>query len=130
MRRIETTEAPAPGGHYAQAVVHGGFVFVSGQLPIDPATGEKRTGSIEEQAALTLDNMLAIVAAAGSDKSHIVKTTVYVSDIELWARVNEVYAAFFGLYRPARVGVPVSTLHHERRMERWPLDETSSAFPG
>ena len=117
MRRIETDKAPKPRGHYAQGVSHGGFVFVSGQLPIVPATGEKITGSIEEQTRQVLDNVFAVVEAAGSDKSRIVKTTVYVSDIELWGRVNEVYAAFFGLYRPARAVVPVKELHHGFKIE-------------
>ena len=117
MRRIDTKDAPSPGGHYAQGVSHGGFLFVSGQLPIDAKTGEKKTGAIEEQTQQVLDNVLAIVVAAGGDKSHIVKTTVYVSDIELWERVNKVYAEFFGLYRPARAIVPVKELHHGFQIE-------------
>ena len=117
MRRIDTKDAPSPGGHYAQGVSHGGFLFVSGQLPIDARTKEKKTGAIEEQTQQVLDNVLAIVVAAGGDKSHIVKTTVYVSDIELWERVNEVYAEFFGLYRPARAIVPVKELHHGFQIE-------------
>ena len=117
MRRIETNDARSPGGHYAQGVSHGGFLFVSGQLPIDAKTGEKKTGAIEEQTRQVLDNVLAVVVAAGGDKSHIVKTTVYVSDIELWERVNDVYAEFFGLYRPARAIVPVQELHHGFQIE-------------
>jgi len=117
MRRIETDDAPSPGGHYAQGVSHGGFLFVSGQLPIDAKSGEKKTGAIEEQTRQVLDNVLAVVVAAGGDKSHIVKTTVYVSDIELWERVNAVYAEFFGLYRPARAMVPVPELHHGFQIE-------------
>lgn len=117
MRRIQTNDAPSPGGHYAQGVFHGGFLFVSGQLPIDAQTGEKKTGTIEEQTRQVLDNVLAVVAAAGGDKSHIVKTTVYISDIDLWDRVNEVYAKFFGLYRPARAIVPVKELHHGFQIE-------------
>ena len=84
MRRIQTDDAPSPGGHSAQGVSHGGSLFVSGQLPIDPQTGEKKTGAIEEQTRQVLENVLAVVVASGGDKSHIVKTTVYVSDIELW----------------------------------------------
>lgn len=117
MKRIQTNDAPSPGGHYAQGVSHGGFLFVSGQLPIDAQTGEKKTGTIEEQTRQVLDNVLAVVAAAGGDKSHIVKTTVYISDIDLWDRVNEVYAKFFGLYRPARAIVPVKELHHGFQIE-------------
>lgn len=117
MRRIQTEDAPAPGGHYAQAVAHGGFLFVSGQLPLDPRTGEAKTGSIEDQTQQALENVLAIVEAAGSDKAHVVKTTLYVSDIALWERVNAVYAKFFGLYRPARAIVPVKELHHGVQIE-------------
>lgn len=117
MRRIHTENAPAPGGHYAQGVVHGDLLFVSGQLPIDPETGEKRAGAIEEQTELALRNVLAIVEAAGGDKSSIVKTTIYVSDIELWGAVNEVYAKFFGTHRPARAVVPVKELHHGLEIE-------------
>ena len=117
MRRIQTDDAPSPGGHYAQGVSHGGFLFVSGQLPIDAKTGEKKTGAIEEQTQQVLENVLAVVAASGGDKSHIVKMTVYVSDIELWERVNDVYAEFFGLYRPARAMVPVKELHHGFQIE-------------
>jgi len=117
MRRIQTDDAPSPGGHYAQGVSHGGFLFVSGQLPIDAKTGEKKTGAIEEQTQQALENVLAVVAASGGDKSHIVKMTVYVSDIELWERVNDVYAEFFGLYRPARAMVPVKELHHGFQIE-------------
>jgi 2-iminobutanoate/2-iminopropanoate deaminase len=112
MKAIETENAPSPGGHYSQGVTHGGFLFVSGQLPIDPATGEKKTGPIEEQTRQTLDNVLAIVRAAGGDKANVVKTTVFVSDIALWSRVNDVYAEFFGDHRPARAVVPVTELHH------------------
>jgi 2-iminobutanoate/2-iminopropanoate deaminase len=126
MRRIETDDAPAPGGHYAQGVSHGGFLFVSGQLPIDPKTGETNAGSIEEQTRLVLDNVLAVVSAAGGDRSNIVKTTVYVSDIRLWDRVDAVYTAFFGLYRPARAVVPVKELHHGLDIEI----EAVAAIPG
>ncbi len=117
MRRIQTDDAPSPGRHYAQGVSHGGFLFVSGQLPIDPKTGEKKTGAIEQQPRQVLENVLAVVVASGGDKSHIVKTTVYVSDIELWGRVNEVYAELFGLYRPARAIVLVKELHHGFQIE-------------
>lgn len=108
---IFTTNAPAPGGHYSQAIVHNGFVFVAGQLPIFP-NGEKCLGSIEEQTALVLDNLHAILEAAGSSMALVVKTTVYVADIQLWGRVNAVYAEKFGSHRPARAIVPVPELHY------------------
>lgn len=112
MRAISTPRAPQPAGHYAQAIVHGDMVYVAGQLAIDPATGEKVTGTIEEQTERALANVAAILEAAGSGLDRVVKTTVYVSDIDLWGRVNEVYARAFGDHRPARAIVPTCELHH------------------
>jgi 2-iminobutanoate/2-iminopropanoate deaminase len=117
MIQVSTPNAPQPAGHYAQAIVHDGLVYVSGQLPVDPATGEKRLASIEEQAEQALKNVAAILQAAGSDLNHVLKTTVYVSDIGLWGRVNAVYAAFFGDHRPARAVVPTRELHYGFQVE-------------
>jgi 2-iminobutanoate/2-iminopropanoate deaminase len=111
MRFISTSGAPAPGGHYSQAVVHGGLVFVSGQLPIDPETRTPIPGTVEEQTECALRNLAAILEAAGSGIDRVLKTTVYVSSIESWGRVNAVYAAFFGEHRPARAVVPTGDLH-------------------
>ena len=112
MKTISTPDAPTPAGHYSQAVVHGDLVFVSGQLAIDAATGQKQAGTIEQQTKIALGNVSAILRAAGSDVERVLKTTVYISDIELWGRVNEVYAEFFGSHRPARAVVPTRDLHH------------------
>ncbi len=117
METIFTPDAPKPGGHYSQAVVHNGFVFVSGQLPVDPETGEKNLGSIEEQTELVLKNTAAILEAAGSGIDRIIKTTVYVSDIGLWDRVNAVYTEFMGDHRPARAVVPTRELHFGFQIE-------------
>ena len=117
MIEISTPHAPQPAGHYAQAIVHNGLVYVSGQLPVDPASGEKRIGSIEEQTEQALRNVAAILVAAGSDLDHVLKTTVYVSDISLWGRVNAVYAAAFGQHRPARAVVPTRELHYGFQVE-------------
>lgn len=117
MIEVSTENAPGPSGHYSQAIVHGNLVYVSGQLPIDPQTGEKRIGSIEEQAEQALKNLSEILKAAGSDTSQVIKTTVYVSDIELWDRVNAVYARFFGEHRPARAVVPTRNLHFGFQIE-------------
>lgn len=111
MQTIKTPDAPAPAGHYSQAIIHDGLVFVSGQLPIDPATRTPCTGAIEEQTELVLRNLSAILEAAGSGIDRVLKTTVYVSDIELWGRVNATYSAFFGEHRPARSVVPTRELH-------------------
>lgn len=112
MKEIFSPNAPKPAGHYSQAVIHDNIIYVSGQLPIDPATGEKRLGSIEEQTEQVLKNMSEILIAAGSDINKVIKTTVYISDIQLWNRVNEVYGKFFGEHRPARAVVPIKNLHY------------------
>ena len=117
MIEISTPDAPGPAGHYSQAIVHGEMVYVSGQLPIDPQTGEKRVGSIEEQTEQALQNLAAILRAADSDLDQVVKTTVYISDIQLWGRVNEVYSRFFGKHRPARAVVPTRELHFGFQIE-------------
>lgn len=110
--RIQTAQAPTPAGHYSQATVHNGVVYVAGQLAIDPATGARMLGSIEEQTERTLRNVEAILLAAGSDFAHVLKMTVYVADISLWAAVNETYARILGPHRPARAIVPTRDLHH------------------
>lgn len=112
MRKIQTPDAPAPGGHYSQAIVHNGLVYVSGQIPIDARTGEKQLGSIEEQTELVLRNTGEILRAAGSDLSRVLKMTIYVADINLWSQVNAVYARVMGEHRPARAVVPVKELHY------------------
>jgi 2-iminobutanoate/2-iminopropanoate deaminase len=112
IRRIQTTDAPIPAGHYSQATVCDGIVYVAGQLAIDPATGERRLGSIEEQTERTLRNVEAILHAAGSDWSRALKVTVYVADIALWGAVNAVYARVLGDHKPARAIVPTKDLHH------------------
>ncbi len=117
MELIQTPNAPQPAGHYAQALVHNGLVYVSGQLPINPARDEKRVGSIEEQADQALRNLQAILQAAGSDLDRVLKVTVYVSDIQLWGRVNAVYARVFGAHHPARSVVPVGELHYGFQLE-------------
>ena len=112
MIMISTPDAPSPAGHYSQAVVYGDTVYVSGQLAVDPITGEKGVGSIEEQTRLTLRNIEQILLAAGSDLAHVIKTTAYISDVELWGGVNQAYAEVFGDHRPARAVVPSRDLHY------------------
>jgi 2-iminobutanoate/2-iminopropanoate deaminase len=109
---IQTPNAPLPAGHYSQAVLHEGLVYIAGQLPIDPATGNKVLGTIEEQTERTLLNLKAIVEAAGTDLAHVLKVTVYIADVGQWGAVNGVYARFFGAWRPARSVVPTKELHH------------------
>lgn len=112
IKRINTPNAPKAGGHYSQATVYNGLVFVAGQLSIDPATGAHKIGTIEEQTELALNNVHAILQAAGSDWSRVLKMTVYVADINLWEAVNKVYARILGEHRPARAVIPTGPLHY------------------
>jgi 2-iminobutanoate/2-iminopropanoate deaminase len=117
MKKVYTSQAPTPAGHYSQAMIHNGLVYVSGQLPINPATGEKELGSIEKQTRQVLENLKVILNSAGSGLASVIKTTVYISDILLWDEVNEVYAEYFGKVRPARSVVPVKELHFGFQIE-------------
>jgi 2-iminobutanoate/2-iminopropanoate deaminase len=117
MKEIFTPHAPQPAGHYSQAIVHGNLVYVSGQLPIDPHNEEQRVGSIEEQTEQVLTNLAAVLRAANSGLDLVLKATVYVSDIALWGRVNQVYSRFFGKHRPARAVVPTRELHYGFQIE-------------
>jgi len=117
MEKIFTENAPVPAGHYSQAVVQNGLVFVSGQLAVEPETGKKKLGSIEEQTEQALKNVAEILKAANSDISQVLKTTVYVTDISLWDRVNTIYAEFFGEHKPARAVVPTKELHFGFKVE-------------
>ena len=110
MEIISTPKAAAPLGHYSQAVVHEGLVYVSGQLPIDPVDDQLFFETVEEQTLQTLHNVQAVLLAANSDKSLVLKSTVYISDISIWAQVNQVYAEFFGDHKPARAAVPTKAL--------------------
>src|SRR5262245_65989138 len=92
---ISTTHAPSPAGHYSQAIVHNGTVYVAGQLPVDPVTGERNLGGIEGQTEQALKNVAAVLEAAGCDLAHVLKVTIYVSDIGQRSKVNAVYARFF-----------------------------------
>ena len=112
MRFVETPHAPRPAGHYSQAVVHGGLVFVAGQLPADPENPSRPQGDVEEQAERALRNVEAILDAAGSGLDRLLSVTIYVADVGLWPRVNAAYARVLGPHRPARAVVPVKELHH------------------
>ena len=112
IKRINTPNAPKAGGHYSQATVYNGLVFVAGQLSIDPATGEKKLGSIEEQTEQALANVHAILKAAGSDWDRVLKVNISVAGIELWEAVNKVYARVLGENRPARAVIPCGELHY------------------
>ncbi|MGP1350246.1 MAG: RidA family protein [Hoylesella marshii] len=110
MKTIHTEQTPKAVGPYSQAIEAGGFVFASGQLPIDPATGTFAEGGIKEQTRQSLTNAQAVLRAAGIDLTHVVKTTVFLSDIDNFAAMNEVYAEFFKEPYPARSAFAVKTL--------------------
>lgn len=109
---IYTTDAPAPIGPYSQAVEQNGMLFISGQVPIDPATGSVVPGGISEQTDMVLKNIKAIIKAAnyGNDLSKIVKCTIFLSDISLFAEMNTVYATYFLNNPPARAAIAVKAL--------------------
>ena len=112
LESVFTPGAPPPGGHYSQAIVHDGLVWVAGLLPVEADTGEKVLGGIEDQVGTILRNLTAILTAAGSSPARVLRATIYVADIELWGRINTVYADYFGDHRPARTVVPVPELHY------------------
>ena len=109
MKALHTKSAPAAIGPYSQAIEVNGFVFASGQIPIDPATGEFVEGGIKEQTRQALTNAAHIMAEAGIDLSHVVKTTVFLADMADFAAFNEVYAEYF-TSKPARSCVAVKEL--------------------
>ena len=116
-KQINTAAAPAAIGPYSQAIGANGIVFVSGQLPIDPATGAFAEGGIKELTRQSLTNMKAILAEAGLTMANVVKTTVFLADMADFAEMNEVYASFFEGVCPARSAVAVKTLPKEARVE-------------
>ena len=101
-----------PAGHYSPAIVHNGLVYVSGQLPIDPVTGQHETGDVVAQTQQVLNNLKRILEASGSSIDQVLQVTVYTSDVSLWGDINRVYAEFFGAHRPARAVVPTAPLHY------------------
>lgn len=117
MNKIKLPNAPEPKGHYSSAVVHNGLIFVSGQLPRNAATGAVETGAIEAQTELALRNVEQILLAAGSDLNQVLQFTIYVSEMELWDKVNETYARILGEHKPARAIVPVKDLHFGTQIE-------------
>ena len=110
MKAIQTNNAPAAIGPYSQAIEVNGFIFASGQIPIDPATGEFVEGGIKEQTRQSLLNAKSILIAAGTDLNRVVKTTVYLSDMANFTAMNEVYSTFFEQPFPARSAVAVKDL--------------------
>jgi 2-iminobutanoate/2-iminopropanoate deaminase len=114
---VSTTEAPAAVGPYSQAVRVGQFLFTAGQIPLDPKSGQIVSEDISEQARRVLDNLTAVLAAENLTFSHIIKTTIFLTDMNDFAAVNEVYASYFSEQPPARSTVAVSALPKGARVE-------------
>ena len=114
---ISTEKAPGAIGPYSQAVKVGGFVFVSGQIPIDPATGNFVSEDVGEQTEQVLKNLSAVLEAAGSSMAKVVKTTVFLADMNDFAVMNEIYGRYFSEMSPARATVQAARLPRDARVE-------------
>ncbi|HEU4401154.1 MAG TPA: RidA family protein [Candidatus Polarisedimenticolia bacterium] len=117
LRIITTDKAPRAIGPYAQGIAANGFVFLSGQVPLDPATGELVRGSVEDEVTRVLENLKAVLEAAGIGLDRVVRTTVYLTDMKDFEAMNSVYARYFGAARPARSTVQVAALPRGARVE-------------
>jgi len=116
-RAVRTAEAPAPVGPYSQAIVAGDFVFCAGQIALDPATGALVAGGIRYETARVLENLLAVLREAGCSMENVVKTTIYLRDMNDFAAVNEVYGTFFKDTPPARATVQAARLPRDAGVE-------------
>jgi len=114
---VSTDRAPKAIGPYSQAAISNGWAFLSGQIPLDPATGQIVDGDIATQTARVFENLKAVLEAAGSSLERVVKTTVYLKDMGEFARMNEVYATYFTIDPPARATVEAARLPRDVRVE-------------
>jgi 2-iminobutanoate/2-iminopropanoate deaminase len=117
LRSVSTEKAPKAIGPYSQAIVAGDLIFAAGQVALDPSTGELVSGDIRLQTARVLDNLAAVLEAAGSGLDRVVKSTVFLADFAEFAAMNEVYAQRFGQHRPARSTVGTTALPRGARVE-------------
>ena len=117
VRSISAADAPKALGPYSQAIVAGDLIFCAGQVPIDPASGQMVEGDIAAQTRRVLDNLAAVLAAAGSDLAHVVKTGVFLADLNDFNAMNEAYAARFGDHRPARATIEAGKLPRGAKIE-------------
>ncbi len=117
MKTIRTDKAPAAIGPYSQAIKSGLFIFLSGQLPIDPVTGAVESRGVREQTRQIMENIKAILAEEGLGLGSVVKTTLFIRDMGTFAEINDVYGSYFGEHRPARSTVEVSRLPKDALIE-------------
>jgi len=114
---INTKIAPEAIGPYSQAIVHNGVAYLSGQIPLDPETGQMIVGDIAEQTIRVLENLGAVLTASGSSFDKVLKTTVYLADMNEFAKMNEIYAKYFTNQQPARATVQAARLPRDARVE-------------
>ena len=111
MRVITSEKIPEPKGHYSPAIEHNGLLYLSGQLPVHPETGQV-PNNIQDQVQQVLENIRLILTESGTSMDQVLQMRLYISDIALWGAVNEVYASFLGAHKPARAIIPTRDLHH------------------
>jgi 2-iminobutanoate/2-iminopropanoate deaminase len=116
MKIIKSVNIPPANGHYSPCIEHNGTLYISGQLPVDPATKQIPDG-IESQTQLVLDKIDLILKEAGSSREKVIQMRIYISNIDLWDKVNEVYTQFFEAHKPVRCVVPVGELHYGCKIE-------------
>ncbi|MFA6175781.1 MAG: RidA family protein [Phycisphaerae bacterium] len=117
MKKISTQNAPAAVGPYSQAIDAGAFVFLAGQIPLDPKTNQLVEGGVDAQTKRVIENVKAVLAEAGSDLTKIVSSTVYLTDMDNFAKMNEVYASYFAEPYPARVTIAIKALPKNAMVE-------------
>ncbi|MET0397376.1 MAG: RidA family protein [Longimicrobiaceae bacterium] len=117
LEKVQTGGAPAAIGPYSQAIAHGGLVFTAGQIPLDPATMQLVEGDVAAQTERVMQNLAAVLEAAGASLASVVKTTVFLLDMNDFAAMNEVYGRWFGDHAPARSTVQVARLPRDARVE-------------
>lgn len=117
IQRLETEASKQSVAHYSPGVIHNGVVYVSGQLPRDPKTGELAPGGIREQTRQALENVEQVLALAGCRKENVIKCTIYTTDGGFWGDINDVYKTFFGPHKPARVLIPIGEIGNGNLIE-------------
>ncbi len=117
LKVIHTNKAPAAVGPYSQAIQAGNMLFISGQIPLDPATGELIQGSIEDETKQCLENLKAILEEAGTSLEKVIKVTVFIKDMNQFGRINAIYEEYFSKHKPARACVEVARLPKDVNVE-------------